>query len=250
MALITDEAFVISSSEWKETSIIVRCYTREHGKLGIIAKGIRRPKSRIGSPLETFSRVKIVFFLRPGADLATLKETDTLDHYPMIRQDLVRFGLASFFFEILDSGVEVRERHPELYDLISHFLTALNRENLRPDCVCPYFLFLARELGFSPRLDKCALCPSLDNLLFFDPGQGRTVCSGCKGKGRNLIPLPKTLRDEMIKALSQEQGDKEFEPWPREIVPPFFLLIERFIEYHLEKKLKSADFLLKQIAET
>jgi len=250
MALITDEAFVITSSEWRETSLIIRCYTREHGKLGIIAKGIRRPKTRIGSPLETFSHVEIVFFLKPGADLATLKEADTLDYYPMIRKDLVRFGLASFFFEILDSGVEAHERHPALYTLISHFLSALNREDLPPESVSPYFLFLAGELGFSPRLDKCALCPSLDNLLFFDPGQGRTVCSGCKGKGRNLIPLPKTLRDEMIKALSQEQGDKEFEPWPREIVPPFFLLIERFIEYHLEKRLKSADFLLKQIAET
>lgn len=250
MALFSDEAFVISSSEWKETSIIVRCYTREHGKLGVVAKGIRRPKTRIGSALETFSRVKIVFFLRPGADLATLKEADTLDYYPKIRQDLVRFGLASFFFEILDSGVEARERHPELYHLILNFLSALNRENLPPACVCPYFLFLARELGFSPRLDKCALCPSLDNLLFFDPGKGRTVCSECQGKGRNLIPLPKTLREEMIKALSQEPGGKEFEPWPGEIVPPFFLLIGQFIEYHLERRMKSADFLLKQIAET
>jgi len=250
MALITDEAFVITSSEWKETSLIVRCYTREHGKLGVIAKGIRRPKTRIGSPLETFSHVKIVFFLKPGADLATLKEADTLDYYPMIRKDLVRFGLASFFFEILDTGVETHESHPALYSLISHFLSSLDRKDLPPESVGPYFLFLAGALGFSPRLDKCALCPSTENLLFFDPGQGRTVCSACKGKGRDIIPLPKILREEMIKALSQEKSGKGFEPWQKGIAPSFFFLMRRFVEYHLERRMKSADFLLKQIAES
>ncbi len=161
----------------------------------------------------------------------------------------MRFALASLFFEILDSGVEGSERHPELFDLISDFLAALNREDVPPECVCPCFLFLARDLGFSPRLDKCGVCASTENLASFDPGQGTAVCGRCKEKGRDLVPLAPDMREEMIKALSGEKEARELKPWQREIVPPFFLLMERFIEYHLERRLKSADFLLKQLMD-
>ncbi len=245
MALKSDEGFVISTSDYRESSRIARCFTKEFGKLGIIAKGIRRPKSRIGASLETFAHLKFVFYLKPGANLSTLKEAEALDYFPNLRTDLKRFAIASFFFEILDRGLPARQKNPRIFRLTGGFLRHINTPDSAPDSASPYLLHLIAALGFSPRLERCAVCDSETKLAFFDPADGRIVCERCRTKRSGLIELPDKLRTEMIKALSLAPKDATQESWLPNDVSTFFRIIRRLVEYHFETHLKSAEFLLK-----
>lgn len=248
MALVSDEAFVIATYKWKESSLIARCFTREHGKLGVTARGIRRPKSRIGSSLETFSRLRIIFYIRSGADLASLKEAEAMDYYPALRSDLKRFAAASLYFEILDRGIQVHEKHEDLFDLTARFLELLERENLFMNATPPFFLRLVSGLGFAPLVDKCRECGTDRGLTLFDPAKGRSVCSRCGSRSTETIPLPEKLRREILTASAGKDEKANALPWPDETIKPFFHLIHRLVEYHFETGLKSADFLFQQIA--
>lgn len=247
MSLFNDEAFVITHSEWKETSLIVRCFTREHGKLNFMAKGIKRPKTRIGSPLDSFSHVKIIYYLKQGKDLASLKEAYTLDHFPSIRTDLKRFAAVSFFFEILDIGLAPHERHSDVFNLTTDFLNSINSRDWKAGILPSYFLRLSAGLGFAPRLDKCLVCGTSQNLTHFDQNAGQSVCQSCRKHSENTIPLPKHVGIEINKKHDSERNDKVRILWPQESLSDFFNFFRHFMEYHFEKRIKSGDFLLSQI---
>ena len=247
MALVSDEAFVIATWKWKESSLIARCFTRDHGKLGVTARGVRRPKSRIGSALETFSRLKIIFYLRSGADLASLKEAEAVDHYPALRSDLTRFAAASLYFEILDRGIGIHEKHEALFHLTARFLESLEREKRFLNFTPPFFLELISGLGFAPRVDTCRECGTEKGLAFFDPAKGRSVCSRCATRSTNTIPLPEELRREILSTYTKTEEKPNLLPWPGKTLKPFYQLIHRLVEYHFETGLKSADFFFQQI---
>lgn len=210
MPLLKDEAFVIAATDWRETSRIIRCFAREQGKIGLVAKGARSAKSQIGSAFESFSRIRIVVYAKPGADLFTLKEAETAEYFPAIRKDLIRFAAASFFFEILDKGLAAHERNEALFDLTANYLHGMNAEEWGIDSAPPYFLQLVAALGFAPHHIS------------------------------DEFPATAELRSLIGNADAPER-------WALPLVKEFFSLLRPFLEYHFEIGIKSADFLLQQI---
>lgn len=249
MALFNDEAFIITHSEWKETSLIVRCFTREHGKLNFMAKGVRRLKSRIGSPLDSFSHVKIIYYLKQGGDLSSLKEAYTLDHFPSIRTDLKRFAAVSFFFEMLDIALAPHERHSDIFKLTADFLNSINDRDWTEGFLPSYFLRLSARLGFAPRLDKCQVCGTSNNLTHFDQNAGQCVCLSCRKDSEMTIALPERLWKEMTGSLAGERNEMDRIFLPQEALHDFFHFMRQFLEYHFEKRIKSGDFLLSQFSK-
>jgi len=249
MSLVKDEAFVISASDWHETSRIIRCFARANGRISLVAKGIRKPRSRIGSTFETFSRVQIVFYFRTGAEIFTLKEAETVEYVPELRTDLQRFAITSFFFEILERGLPPHERHENVFEITRRFLSDMRSGGWRAGSTPAYFLHLVSALGFAPRLDRCTMCGQPASVVFFDPAKGGGVCDSCQPHETGLIPLSSGLRDFMLTAMAQ-RDEKVFPATSENAASEFFNLIRRFLEYHFEAELKSAGFLLRQIPQS
>ena len=245
MAIVSDEGLVISTSDYRETSLIARCFTKEYGKLSIVAKGIRRPKSRIGASLETFAHLKFVFYLKPGANIATLKEAEALDYFSNLRTDLKRFATASFFFEILDRGLPDLQKNHRIFSLAIEFLKFINATPNAPESALFYLLPLVATLGFAPRLERCALCGSPWRLAFFDPAEGQCICERCGAKRGGLISLPEELRAKMVEVLIGEMRSIGEEIQSGE-VRAFLKIIKSLVEYHFDMRLKSSKFLLEE----
>ncbi|MBN1902280.1 DNA repair protein RecO [Candidatus Sumerlaeota bacterium] len=245
MSLFNDEGFVITRSEWKESSLIVRFFTREHGKLNFMAKGIRRAKTRIGSFLDSFSRVKIIYYLKQGNDLASLKEAFTINLYPSLRADLRRFAAVSFYFEILDIGLAPHERHEDIFSLTSEFLDTIDKPEWVAESLPWYFLEIAGRLGYAPRLEKCFVCGTSQNLAHFDLDAGQCVCQNCRKDSEKVIPMPQYLASEIKGGVSNEGGSIAL---PSHALPDFFHFMKDFLEYRFEKRIKSGDFLITQMA--
>src|SRR5512147_1220190 len=100
-----------------ETSLIVTAFTREAGRIGLMAKGARS-KSKLGtaSGLELFNEAQFVYYYKHGRDLQLLKEWSVVVPHSALREEFERLTVASAVVELLSRCLKDDDPHPELYD--------------------------------------------------------------------------------------------------------------------------------------
>jgi len=156
------EAVVLRSMRLGEADRVLHLYTPSRGRVGAVAKGVRRTRSRVGARLEPFSRVALVLHEGRG-ELHTISGVDTLDPSPRVFAALCRL------LEVLD-GYEPAGGDVALDPLLLAFQLKLHG--------------LA---GFAPRLAACSGCGAEGvPLVRFSAAAGGAVCGACPGG----IPLP------------------------------------------------------------
>ncbi|MGH2557805.1 MAG: DNA repair protein RecO [Thermomicrobiales bacterium] len=180
--LYRTEAIVLSRSEFGEADRIFSVYTPSRGKLRLIAKGVRRPNSRLGPHLEYFSRCALM--LAKGRDLDVVTGAETIDPHLPLRTDLDAFGHASHMAELANRLTEERQESQPLYDLLARSLRLLC-DGVDPFAVTRHFeLALLGILGFRPELYRCVGCdadiePTANPL---SPRLGGMLCERCRAR--------------------------------------------------------------------
>src|SRR5687768_7487125 len=100
MTLISTDAIVLHMQDYLESSRIVRLATREHGVQSVLARGMRRPRSRFGSSLDLFASGVAQFTLKPGRELSNLSGFDVTRSRMALASDLDHFAGASALVEL------------------------------------------------------------------------------------------------------------------------------------------------------
>src|SRR5437764_12702143 len=158
------QALVLRTTDWSETSRIATLWTREFGKVRVLAKGGRRLKSNFENALDLLTLCRIVFlrksssgFGSPSLDLLT--EAQVVERFPRLRTDLPALYAAYYVAELLADWTEDYDPHPLLFDEALATLGELGetRASTGPR-LARFELVLLRELGYSPKLDACAVC--------------------------------------------------------------------------------------------
>jgi DNA repair protein RecO (recombination protein O) len=142
------EGIVIGRRNFGEADRILSIYTKDHGRISLIAKGIRRPKSRKRGHVEVFSLVKFQANSGHGIDLMT--EADISDDFKEIRASLPRITLAYYFMEVVGKITHEGEKNEELFNLIRSSLNKLKSEKKLKDMRMAFILKLLTILGYWP----------------------------------------------------------------------------------------------------
>jgi DNA repair protein RecO (recombination protein O) len=178
------EAIVLRSIRYGEADRILHLYTRDHGRLGAIAKGARRATSRFGARLEPCMQVALM--LREGrGDLYTVTGADTVDARPGLRDSAAVLDAAARACDAVSRLFETDEPHPEVFTLLGNELTLLARARdsdalaLRPN-VLAFRLKLLLAAGIVPQLGSCANCGEREHLNGFSAAAGGVVCGSCE----------------------------------------------------------------------
>src|SRR4051812_837709 len=165
MAIQKTDALTLRALDYSETSQIVWFFTRELGRVHVIAKGARRARSPFEGALEPIVHGEIVFYRkrRKASDeegLEILKEFDPRDAFPGIRNDLARFYRGSYVIELLTELSIADEPMPELFDTAIATLGTLARGEPRVlDAVlCAFEIRALRASGVEPSLEQCVEC--------------------------------------------------------------------------------------------
>lgn len=174
------EAVVLRHSDWGEADRLLTLFTREHGKLRVIAKGARKVLSRKAGHLEPFTHVTIQ--LARGRELPIVSQVETLEAYLPLREDLVKLGYASYVLELIDRFTYDEEgNNPVIFRVLTETLARIANE---PDgwlAARYYEMRLLDFLGFRPKLFECANCgrevEPLDQ--YFSPSAGGVTCPKC-----------------------------------------------------------------------
>ena len=173
------EAVVLRHSDWGEADRMLTIFTRELGKLRVVAKGARRPRSRKAGHLEPFTRVALL--LARGREIWIVTQAETLDAYLPVRDDLERTGYAAYVAELLDRFTYEEGENSSLYRL---FVEALERVSTLEDPVPAiryYEIRLLDLLGFRPELFHCVQCGNeiQPEAQYFSALLGGVVCPRC-----------------------------------------------------------------------
>src|SRR3712207_3989483 len=176
------EAIVLGRMDLGEADRILTLYSRQHGKLRVIAKGARRPLSRLGPHLEYFSRVRLM--LARGRDLDVVTGAETDDAHLAIRDDLEAFGHASHMVEILTRLTEDRQENVPVFDLLSSSLQLLAQRVDAFHVTRHFELALLVLLGYRPELYHCISCRAglTQAPHQFASEQGGFLCENCRGR--------------------------------------------------------------------
>lgn len=176
------EAVVLRSIRFGEADCVLHLYTEECGKLGALAKGVRRPLSRFGGRLEPFFRSKLI--LHPGrGELYTVSSAETVHPHAKLRlrsDSLRRAGQAC---EAVLRLFDVVEPSQAVYNLLCRELWLLDSDPsaaTRAQVLC-FRMKLLLAAGFVPELSICAGCGAtqLGSALRFSPSAGGVLCARC-----------------------------------------------------------------------
>jgi len=154
-SIIRTEAVVLRSLDYGETSQIVTLFTREKGKLGVMAKGARRPKSSFGATLQPMAYTQVVFYYKPTRTLQTLSESSHVESFHRLRRDLTSITVGLRIVELVDALMEEEDPQSDAFALLVRVLRRLDAEEVRVHNLWPYVqLRLAQILGVAPAVER------------------------------------------------------------------------------------------------
>jgi DNA repair protein RecO (recombination protein O) len=198
------EAIVLRSIRYGEADRILHLYTPERGRIGAIAKGARRARSRFGARLEPFFQIAVVLHEGRG-DLYTVTGVDTIDAHAGLRESAEALDAAARACDAVSRLFETDEPHPEVFALLGHELTLLASDPAHPGAARPenglaFRLKLLLAAGFVPQLGSCASCGEREHLTGFSAAAGGVVCSSCESAS---FPLGEEAYEFMVAALGR-----------------------------------------------
>src|SRR4051812_13490467 len=179
------EAVVLRSLRLGEADRILHLYTLDRGRVGAVAKGIRRTKSRFGARLEPLSHVELLLH-QGGGELHTVTGVELIRTHRAAREDGYRLGVGLVGLEAMLRLFSEQEANPRAFEALTRFLDLLDEApSLAPERPAVDPLALAFQLkllwlsGYLPHLGSCAECGATEAPGGFSPKAGGAVCRSC-----------------------------------------------------------------------
>jgi DNA repair protein RecO (recombination protein O) len=195
------QGVVLRSLRYGEADRILHLYTPQRGKVGAIAKGVRRARSRFGGRLEPFFRLNLVLHEGRG-DLLTVTAAETVEGHPRLREDAVALDTAARACDAVGRLFETSEPHPEVYNLLCNELALLDGEPQRAGHAnqLAFRLKLLLAAGLAPQLAACASCGEGEHLSGFSGAAGGVVCPACEA---GSFALSQAAHEFMVDAIGR-----------------------------------------------
>lgn len=185
MPLYHVEGIILRSRDLGEADRLLTVYSLEEGKLAAVARGARRPGSRLAASVQPFACARLLLWR--GRHLDVVTQTELRQSFPRLRSDLGGVAAASLLAELVDSFTQERDAAPALFALLRGTLAALDEAVGEPDrslegTTYAFVLGLLALAGFAPRLGRCVHCgePPGPGGCSLDAAAGGVVCAHCR----------------------------------------------------------------------
>jgi DNA repair protein RecO (recombination protein O) len=201
------DAIVLSRFDYGEADRILTLITPAGGKIKAIAKGIRRPTSRIGGSLEPFAELTVL--LARGRTFDVVTQVSVGHAWLSLRDSLESAATAWYLAELADRSLEERHAAEAVYSLLKRGYELLDA-GMEPGRVARWFeMHLADELGVRPEVDRCVECDrvlEVDGRFRWVPPLGGVLCDRCPGPPHDRAGL--TLDGlKLLKAYQRQDAE-------------------------------------------
>lgn len=236
------DAIILKSRNMREADKILTLYSIQQGKQRVVAHGAAKPKSRKRGAVQPFCYSSLM--LHRGKELDSVSQAELKESFPELRTDLDRLAGAAYMAELADGFLGEGEPNQAIFGLLLATLHLM----AKGDTQLALRAFEAKLMwltGFKPELDHCTGCgQSLTGTkVRFGLRHGGLLCPDCAAResqteifSRGTVEVLKTIyRWELLK-LHQLRV-------PEALRQELSRLLRSYIEYHLERRLKTAEFM-------
>ena len=170
------EGIIVSEKNYGDTSKILDILTKEHGIIGVIAKGCKTMKSNLRSVSSKLTFGIFTIYYKKDK-LSILSEVDVLNNFNNIKKDIEKISFASFLLD-LATQVYKQSQNSDVYDLLISGLIKIN-ENYDSLVITNIIeLKYLDYLGVVPNLDGCTICGN-KNIVTLSSDKGGYLCKNC-----------------------------------------------------------------------
>jgi DNA repair protein RecO (recombination protein O) len=196
---------VVRGSDWSESSRIATIWTREYGKVRVLAKGGRRLKSNFDVALDLLTVCSIVLLRKESGGLELLTEARAEERFPGLKTDLRRLYAGYYIAELLGDGTQDYDPHPKLFEASITSLRRLNEGGDVDGLISAYEMSWLSESGLRPTLEQCSACQREilpDDRLSYSPSAGGLLCSECAPLQRDRRAISAQARSTLVEIVA------------------------------------------------
>ncbi|AGB41790.1 DNA repair protein RecO [Halobacteroides halobius DSM 5150] len=241
MSLFDTDAIVLRHYELGEADKIIVLFSRNKGKIRVVAKGVRKTKSSLAAGLEPFTYNHILVY-QGKSDLGNLSQCDIKDSFSSLKDDILKMTAASYLAELVNELTVDHQPHQDIFDLLLLTLKLLDQLDEIDLLLRTFELKLLNLLGYQPYITACIKCGrEVDQSVKFNLIAGGLTCDKCAsnqdlrvslGTVKFIEQLIKLDYRRLLRLKLPEYANKQL----TNIIPAY-------IETITEKELKTISFL-------
>lgn len=190
------ETFVLRTYPFREADLIVSFFTRDFGKLRGVARRARRPKSPFGSGLERLSHVRMAYYHRENAELASLSGCELIESQFGLQSEYARGVALDYFTEVAEQLLPPHEPNEKFFRLLAAVVEYLRADGEVWTAILYYSLWAVRLAGVFPELRVKRESGEIAEEMFITPLKGLTPRAWSKNTASDLRRL-------LIRAMEQ-----------------------------------------------
>lgn len=244
MANYKTQAINLKTYNLGEADKIVVMYSRDMGIIRCVAKGIKKPASKLGGRMELFTSNKLL--IAKGKNLDVVCQAEIIDSFKGIRRNMTNLAYAMYCGELVGTfGLEHDTNSGKIYDAL---FEALKNISLAKDlsealwAAIRFKLIFMDLLGYAVELNHCVKCNDLVKIgnYTFSPEAGGIVCKNCTGSIKGTVEI-----DNDILNIFKDAANYDF---PENIINQYslnrgFKVLSDYVTLRSHRKIKSLELI-------
>ena len=232
---------VIRAIDYGETSKILTVFSKELGKISLMARGAKKPISKFASVAQVFTKNHYLFHI--GSGMGTLQQGETIERFRRIHEDIVTLSVVTYIAECIDKITIERQQDAPLYQLCLQIFSYLEAGYDSEIILQIFEMKMIERLGISPELSRCVNCGEVHQYYTFSLQEGGLLCDQCasidpyrmkvSGKAIKLMRLFHMIDITRLGDITISEATKS----------EIRIVIDRYIEQNAGLHLKSKKFL-------
>ena len=247
MPIYEAEAIVLRHYSLSDSDRIIVFITREFGKVRAVARGVKKPRSRIAGSLEPLNHIRLEFWTGERKELSQIRQAELIHSYLGKNPELKQISGFSYFAELANEIVQENQSNHPLFRLLLASLRAGELDAINPPLIRYFEIWCLKLAGLLPDYAYCSNCGKCvkDDSFYALIEAGQARCPTCsRGQGLPIGAGASSALNEMMR-IAPEQFMRR--PLDNEAAGEIERLSQRLLKVHLEKNFKSYRILAEAI---
>jgi len=238
------EAIVLRAIDYQESSLIATLFTRKHGKIAVIAKGARKPKSKFAAFLVPGQILEVIYYMKVSRSVQTLSDASYLEKLDQLRVDLEKMALTVTTLELTSQLLHDNEVNEPVFNFFLKMLPWLNNREKVTRAIFPYIqIRLAQLLGIGLQFDGQPGTESGNG--YINIVSGTLSHEALESEAILLTPLQFAFVRESLHSMNSAIFEKDFK---KNELTKLIEYLDRYFRYHIEGiRPRKSDAVFEQI---
>lgn len=239
------EAIIFKSVDYQESSKVVTMFTREHGKIALMVRGVKKPKSKFSGLIEIGNILDVVYYYKSSRSVQILSEASYAVKNKNLRTDFEKMATMTSALELISQLLHENEVNKPLFNFTKNMLIWLNEAEVHPPQIFPYLqirLAALTGIGLQLNLDNSSAETNYLNLE-----SGLITTESISSHSYKLTPN----QFQYVQIATQAQSSTLFDiPFETGELKALIENLDRYLKYHVEGlRDRKSDAIFEQILQ-